>query len=61
MDAYRATGEARYLRDADRALSFALAAGWDQRAGGLWWNTGHPYKSGEALAANSWLAASSIA
>ena len=57
VDAYRATGEARYLRDADRALSFALAAGWDQRAGGLWWNTGHPYKSGEALAANSWLAA----
>jgi hypothetical protein len=57
MDAYRATGTARYLRDAERAFAFIAAGGWDPRGGGLWWNTSHPYKAGEALAAASLLGA----
>jgi hypothetical protein len=57
MDAYRATGSARYLRDAQRAFAFIDAQGWDGGGGGLWWNTSHPYKSGEALAAGSLLGA----
>jgi glycosyl hydrolase family 76 len=57
MDAYRATASARYLRDAERAFAFIAARGWDSRAGGLWWNTSHPYKAGEALASGSLLGA----
>src|SRR5947209_9688725 len=57
FDAYRATHERRYLRDAARAFTYALRAGWDAGSGGLWWNTGHPFKAGEALAANSLLGA----
>jgi hypothetical protein len=57
MDAHRATGNARYLRDAQRAFGFIAAQGWDSRAGGLWWNTSHPYKAGEALASGSLLGA----
>jgi hypothetical protein len=57
MDAYHATGTARYLRDAERAFAFIAAQGWDSRGGGLWWNTSHPYKAGEALASGSLLGA----
>jgi hypothetical protein len=57
MDAYRATGNARYLRDAERAFAFIAAQGWDSAHGGVWWNTSHPYKAGEALAAGSLLGA----
>jgi hypothetical protein len=57
MDAYRATGRARYLRDAERAFAFIAAQGWDAQGGGLWWNTSHPYKAGEALASGSLLGA----
>jgi hypothetical protein len=57
MDAYRATGSARYLRDAERAFAFIAAQGWDSSGGGLWWNTSHPYKAGEPLAAASLLGA----
>ena len=56
VNAYRATGTARYLTDARRALAYIAAAGWDPRAGGIWWNTHHPYKAGEALAAGTLLA-----
>jgi hypothetical protein len=55
VQAYRATGEHRYLRDAQRAFSFVASQGWDSAAGGMWWNTDHPYHSGEALAADSLL------
>jgi hypothetical protein len=56
VQAYRATGERRYLRDAQRAFDFVAAQGWDAAAGGgMWWNTDHPYHSGEALAADSLL------
>jgi uncharacterized protein YyaL (SSP411 family) len=57
IDAYRATGNVRYLRDAERAFAFIAAQGWDRARGGLWWNTSHPYKAGEALAAGSLLGA----
>jgi hypothetical protein len=56
MDAYRATSDRRYLRDAERAFAFIAAQGWAS-SGGLWWNTSHPYKAGEALAAGSLLGA----
>lgn len=57
MDAYRATGDARFLHDAERAFAFIAAQGWDSSGGGLWWNTSHPYKAGEPLAAASLLGA----
>ena len=56
VNAYRATGTRRYLTDAERALRYIAAAGWDAQGGGIWWNTHHPYKAGEALAAGTLLA-----
>jgi hypothetical protein len=56
VNAYRATGNRRYLRDAEHALRYIAAAGWDPNGGGIWWNTDHPYKSGPALAADTLLA-----
>ena len=56
VNAYRATGSRRWLRDAQRALAYIAAAGWDRRTGGIWWNTSHPYKAGEALASDTLLA-----
>jgi len=56
VNAYRATGARRYLADAERALRYIAAAGWDPQGGGIWWNTEHPYKAGEALAAGTLLA-----
>jgi hypothetical protein len=57
LDAYRATGTARYLREAQRAFGFIAAEGWNPAGGGLWWNTSHPYIAGEPLAAGSLLGA----
>ena len=57
LDAYRATGVSRYLREAERAFAFITRAGWNQNGGGLWWNTAHPYVAGEPLAAGSLLGA----
>jgi hypothetical protein len=56
VNAYRATGSRRWLNDAQRALSYIAAAGWDARQGGIWWNTRHPYKAGAALASDTLLA-----
>ena len=56
VQAYRATGERRYLHDAQRAFNFVATQGWDAAdGGGMWWNTDHPYHAGEALAADSLL------
>lgn len=56
VEAYRATGERRYLRDAVRAFDFVATNGWDAAGGGgMWWNTHHDYRAGEALAADSLL------
>jgi hypothetical protein len=57
MDAYRATASARYRRDAERAFTFIATQGWDAAGGGLWWNTHHTYRAGEALAADTLLGA----
>ena len=57
LDAYRATGMSRYLREAQRAFAFIAKAGWNSDGGGLWWNTAHPYIAGEPLAAGSLLGA----
>lgn len=58
LDADRAVGTKRYLADAERAMAFIEAGGWDaQQGGGMWWDTRHPWRSGEALAAGSDLAA----
>jgi hypothetical protein len=57
VNAYRATGSRRYLADANRALAYIAAAGWDEQdGGGIWWNTSHPYRAGEALASATLLA-----
>jgi hypothetical protein len=56
MNAYRATATRRWLADAERALGYIAAVGWDRQSGGIWWNTGHPYKAGEALASGTLLA-----
>ncbi|MGO9319581.1 MAG: glycoside hydrolase family 76 protein [Solirubrobacteraceae bacterium] len=56
VEAYRATGTRRYLADAQRALRYIAATGWDPDGGGIWWNTERPYKSGPALAADTLLA-----
>ncbi len=57
VDAYRATGNSRYLRDAERAFAFIDAAGWDPVQGGIWWSTIHEHKAGESVAAGTLLAA----
>ncbi len=56
INAYRATGERRWLADAQRALDYIARAGWDPAGGGIWWNNEHPYKSGPALASDTLLA-----
>jgi Glycosyl hydrolase family 76 len=56
VNAYLATGTRRYLTDAQRGLDYIAAVGWDRSGGGIWWNTTHPYKAGEALASGTLLA-----
>jgi len=56
VNAYRATGTRRWLADAELALHYIAAKGWDRKTGGIWWNTSHPYKAGEALASATLLA-----
>ncbi|HEY7830491.1 MAG TPA: glycoside hydrolase family 76 protein [Solirubrobacteraceae bacterium] len=58
FDAFRATGQTRYLHEAEHAFAFIAARGWDARdGGGFWWNTSHPYIAGEPLAAGALLGA----
>jgi uncharacterized protein YyaL (SSP411 family) len=57
LDAYRATGKARWLWDAGRALSYIDRFGWDPVAGGTWWDGGHDRKTSEPLAAATLIAA----
>ena len=54
LDAYRATGERRWARAAQRAFDFIAAHGWAAQ-GGMWWDVQHDHLSGEALAAASLL------
>jgi len=56
LNAYVATGQRRWLSDAQRAFRFISTHGWDSSGGGgMWWNTSHPYHSGPALASDSLL------
>jgi hypothetical protein len=55
-DAYRATGDTRYLASAKRALMF-VDSGWDPKRGGIWWDTRHSFHAGESLAGGTLTAA----
>jgi hypothetical protein len=57
LDAYRATGRRRWVRNAERAYTFIARAGWDAKGGGIWWSTRHEFKAGESLATATLLAA----
>ena len=60
LDAYRATGNPRYLNDAKIAQRFISVSGWDTtpgRPGGIWWNTNHSFYAGESLAGGTLLSA----
>lgn len=57
FDAFRATGDRRYLRDAGRALAF-VNSGWDPRRGGIYWDVHRTFKSSESLAGATLTAAS---
>ncbi len=57
LDAYRATGNRRWLWDAGRALSWIDGFGWDKSGGGVWWDTSHSHKTSEPLAAAAKIAA----
>ena len=60
LDAYRATGNPRYLYDAEVAQRFISVSGWDDtpgRPGGIWWNTNHSFYAGESLAGGTLLSA----
>jgi hypothetical protein len=57
LDAYRATGNKRWLWDAGRALAWIDGFGWDKSAGGVWWDTAHSKKTSEPLAAAAKIAA----
>jgi hypothetical protein len=60
LDAYRATGNPRYLYDAMIAQRFISVSGWDTtagRPGGIWWNTNHSFYAGESLAGGTLLSA----
>jgi uncharacterized protein YyaL (SSP411 family) len=55
-DAFRATGDRRYLASADRSLAF-LDSGWDPKSGGVYWDTRRTFKASESLAGGALLAA----
>jgi uncharacterized protein YyaL (SSP411 family) len=58
LDAYRATGNRRWLWDAERALAFLDRFGWDAKGGGgMWWDLDHRHKTSEPLAAGALIAA----
>jgi glycosyl hydrolase family 76 len=60
LDAYSATGNGRWLADAEIAQNFISVSGWDAtptRPGGIWWNTNHSFYAGESLASGTLLSA----
>jgi len=56
FDAYRATGNRRFLRDTLRAFDFIELKGWAPQ-GGVWWSTDHTRTTAEPLAAEALLGA----
>ena len=60
LDAYHATGDGRWLANAQIAQSFISVSGWDAtpgRPGGIWWNTNRSFYAGESLAGGTLLSA----
>jgi uncharacterized protein YyaL (SSP411 family) len=58
VDAYRATGNKKWLAQAARALGFIDRFGWDAKGGGgVWWDLEHHHKTSEPLAAATLIAA----
>jgi hypothetical protein len=50
LDAYQATGDQRFLHDAEEAYTFIAEKGWDPDGGGFWWETLHRHLTSEPLA-----------
>jgi uncharacterized protein YyaL (SSP411 family) len=57
LDAYRATGNKRWVADAAKALLFMDRYGWDPKSGGMWWDVDQHKKTSEGLAAATLIAA----
>jgi uncharacterized protein YyaL (SSP411 family) len=57
LDAYRATGNTRWVGDARRALAFMDRYGWDAKNGGMWWDVDQHKKTSEGLAGATLIAA----
>ena len=59
IDAYRATRNKRYIKDAKTASDFVDARGWEGGGGngGMWWESQHQTHSLEAMAAATALSA----
>jgi hypothetical protein len=55
-DAYRATGNRRYLASDRRALTF-LDSAWDPKAGGFYWDSRRSFKASESLVGATLIAA----
>ena len=49
LDAYRATHQQRFLKDAEIAFRYLFQAGSDPVGGGIWWNTQETVKSAESV------------
>lgn len=50
LDAYQATDDRRFLRDAEEAYTFIAEKGWNSDGGGFWWETLHRHLTSEPLA-----------
>jgi hypothetical protein len=50
LDAYQATGDQRFLHDAEVAYKFIAERGWNPNGGGVWWETLHRHLTAEPLA-----------
>jgi hypothetical protein len=56
FDAFRATGDQRFLTGADRSLTF-IDSGWDPHGGGIYWDNRRTFRSSESLAGGTLTAA----
>jgi hypothetical protein len=51
LDAYQATGDQRFLHDAEEAYTVIARDGWNSNGGGFWWESLHRHITSEPLAA----------
>jgi hypothetical protein len=49
LDAYQATGDDRFLQDAEIAYNYIAQNGWNANGGGFWWETLHRHITAEPL------------